>query len=88
MPPLDAAATLILPRPDGGRRNSVRRRPMVVPNTARATAGRRRAVREEIRAWSGERVDTLILQSLICSAMGGMLLWFHAPLGEALRAIF
>jgi hypothetical protein len=88
MPPLDAAAAVILPRPDGGRRNSARRRPAVVPAAGRAVAARRRTARDEIRAWSGERVDTLILQGLICLAMGGMAAWFHAPLGEVLRAIF
>jgi hypothetical protein len=49
---------------------------------------RRRAVRPEAGGISGEQIDTWVLQGLIWATMAGMLAWFHAPLGAALRSLF
>jgi len=85
MATLDSAAPLILPRPGGPRRNSGRRAAAAVP---RGPAMRRRAVRPEAGGISGEQIDTWVLQGLIWATMAGMLAWFHAPLGAALRSLF
>ena len=82
MPTLDATG-YILPRPAGTRRNFVRRRPAV----PRGSVLRRRAARPERGHLSGERIDTLLLQGGIILAMAGMLLYFHAPLLDAVRAL-
>jgi hypothetical protein len=82
MATLDAAG-YILPRPAGTRRNFSRRRPAV----PRGSVLRRRAVRPDHGRLSGERIDTLLLQGGIVLAMAGMLLYFHAPLLDAIRAL-
>lgn len=84
MATLDSAAHLILPRPGAPRRS---RRATVPAATPRLPVPRRRT-RAETPAISGEQVDTWVLQGLIWLAMAGMLAWFHAPLGAALRAVF
>lgn len=84
MATLDSAAPLILPRP-GTQRRSPRRRSAATP---RGGIARRRAARLEVPRFSGEQIDTWVLQGLIWVAMAGMLAWFHAPLGAALRALF
>jgi len=48
---------------------------------------RRPAVHTESPALSGEQIDTWVLQGMIWLAMAGMVAWFHAPLGQALRSI-
>jgi hypothetical protein len=83
MATVDSAAQPILPRPGVVRRS---RRPAAVP-MARSVPSRRRAAKATRPGLSGERIDTLLLQGMICLAMGGMVLWFHAPLGAALRAL-
>ena len=85
MATLDSAAPLILPRPGGLRRNSGRRPAAAVP---RGGAVRRRAARPEAGGISGEQIDTWVLQGLIWATMAGMVAWFHAPLGAALRSMF
>jgi hypothetical protein len=49
---------------------------------------RRRAGKPETARLSGEQIDTWVLQGMIWLAMAGMAAWFHAPLGQALHAIF
>jgi hypothetical protein len=89
MAAIESAARPILPRPAAPRRKSARRVAAAVPAAARGTAPRRRpALIPEGPALSGERIDSLILQGLICLAMAGMAAWFHAPLAQALRAAF
>jgi hypothetical protein len=91
MATLDSAAALILPRPAAPRRNSGRRSAAASPAVPRGAAVRRRVARPEAGPetdrFSGEQIDTWILQGLIWAAMAGMLVWFHAPLGAALRGL-
>jgi hypothetical protein len=84
MATLDSAAPHILPRPGTPRRNPARRSAAV----PRGAVVRRRAGRQEAPRYSGEQVDTWVLQGLIWAAMGGMVAWFHAPLAQALHALF
>lgn len=84
MATLDSAAPHILPRP-GTSRRSPARRSAAVP---RGTVMRRRAARQEAPRFSGEQIDTWVLQGLICLAMTGMAAWFHAPLAQAVHALF
>lgn len=86
MATLDATG-YILPRPAGARRNLTRRRPAATPVAPRGSVLRRRASRPETGRLSGERIDTLLLQGGIVLAMAGMLLYFHAPLLDAVRAL-
>jgi len=86
MATLDFAGRLILPQPAALRRNSGRRRTPASPATARA-ALRRRGERAA-GGLGGERVYTWLLQGAICLAMAGMVVFFRAPLAEALRALF
>ncbi len=88
MTTLDSAAPLILPRPGSPRRNSGRRSAAASPAVPRGAAMRRRTARPEAGGISGEQIDTWILQGLIWATMAGMLAWFHAPLGAALRGLF
>ncbi len=85
MATVDSAAHLILPRPAAPRRQSGRRKAAAV---ARSVPMRRRASKPQGQALSGEQVDTWVLQGLIWLAMAGMAAWFHAPLAQALRALF
>jgi hypothetical protein len=90
MATLDAAPYsdgYILPRPAGSRRNLTRRRPAATPLVPRGSAARRRTARPETGRLSGERIDTLLLQGGIVLAMAGMLLYFHAPLLDAVRSL-
>jgi hypothetical protein len=82
------AATYILPRPAAPRRNFGRRRTPVVPAAPRNAALRRRGIHQPLAPLSGERIDTLLLQGMIVLAMAGMLLFFHAPLLQALHSLF
>lgn len=88
MATLDSAAHLILPRPAAPRRQPGRRNVSPVTVAPRSAPMRRRAAKAEAGGLSGERIDTLMLQGMIWLAMAGMVAWFHAPLGQALRAIF
>lgn len=90
MATLDAAPHsngYILPRPAGSRRNLTRRRPAATPVAPRISVPRRRAARPEAGRVSGERVDTLLVQGGIILTMAGMLLYFHAPLLDAVRSV-
>ena len=40
------------------------------------------------RTFSGEQIDSFILQGMILLAIVGMLAWFHQPLGAAMKGIF
>ena len=62
--------------------------PPTVPAATRSASMRRRAAKPETGGLSGERIDTLMLQGMIWLAMAGMVAWFHAPLGQALRSVF
>lgn len=84
MATVDSAAHLILPRPAAPRRSGRRKAAAV----SRSVPMRRRAAKPQRRALSGEQVDTWVLQGLIWLAMAGMAAWFHAPLTQALRALF
>ncbi|MDR3416265.1 MAG: hypothetical protein P4L83_08765 [Nevskia sp.] len=86
MTTLDFAGRAILPQPRAFRRNSGRGRAAAVP-TLRAVPTRRRGVVPAARSLESEQVYTWLLQGSICAAMAGMLLYFHAPLSEALRAL-
>jgi len=89
MATVDSAAHLILPRPGAARRQPVRRAAPAVPAAPRGAVMRRRgAVQAQSPAFSGEQIDTWVLQGMIWLAMAGMVAWFHAPLGQALRSIF
>jgi hypothetical protein len=88
MATVDSASPLILPRPGAARRLPGRRSIPAAPATARGALVRRRGSKPEAAAPSGERVDTWILQGAIWLTMAGMTVWFHAPLGQALRSIF
>jgi hypothetical protein len=84
MATLESTAPLILPRPGAPRRSPLRRSAA----TPRGAAMRRRAARQEAPRFSGEQIDTWVLQGLIWLAMAGMLGWFHAPLAQAVRSLF
>jgi hypothetical protein len=88
MATLESAAHLILPRPGAPRRSPGRRPAWPVAATPRGAVPRRRLAKAETPAISGEQIDTWVLQGLIWLAMAGMVAWFHAPLGAALRSIF
>jgi hypothetical protein len=88
MATVDSAAQHILPRPGAPRRPNGRRAAAAVPIAVRGVPMRRRAIKAESSSLSGERIDTWVLQGLIWLAMAGMVAWFHAPLGQALRAVF
>jgi hypothetical protein len=88
MATVNSAAPLILPRPAAPRRQSGRHSASALLAATRVIPARRRAVKLEAAAFSGERIDTWVLQGMIWLAMAGMAAWFHAPLGAALRSIF
>lgn len=88
MATIDSAAHLILPRPAAPRRLPARRNAPAAAAATRSASMRRRAAKPETGGLSGERIDTLMLQGMIWLAMAGMVAWFHAPLGQALRSVF
>jgi hypothetical protein len=84
MATLDTAATHILPRPATPRRAPARRSAAI----PRGAVMRRRSARQEAPRFSGEQIDTMVLQGLIGLAMVGMVAWFHAPLAQAIGSLF
>ena len=87
MATLDSAAHLILPRPAAPRRLPARRGAPQAAAT-RNLPMRRRTAKAESAGLSGEQIDPWVLQGMIWLAMAGMVAWFHAPLGQALRSVF
>ncbi|MBL6752596.1 MAG: hypothetical protein ISP90_18945, partial [Nevskia sp.] len=62
------------------------RRPSRKPRRAARGAAVRRRPPPRPAAWvTAGQVDTWLLQGLIVAAMGGMLAWFHAPLGALVK---